>query len=179
MTNTPSKNVLVIGIAPSSRGVGFAVVEGAEVLIDWGVKTVKGDKNARCMSHVGNLINRYEPDVIAIEDARSGIGRRSPRVQVLLLEIADLARRNGIELREFSRKHMTMRTLGTKRGTKDALAEHIATVFPEELGFRLPGARRPWMSVDSRMDIFDAVALAHHCLDSLEATAVSSVCPPK
>ena len=35
----------------------------------------------------------------------------------------------------------------------------IAERFPGELGFRLPPKRRPWMSQDSRMDIFDAVAL--------------------
>jgi hypothetical protein len=45
-------------------------------------------------------------------------------------------------------------------GTKHALAEIIAERFPKELGFRLPPKRRAWMSEDSRMDIFDAVALA-------------------
>jgi hypothetical protein len=46
------------------------------------------------------------------------------------------------------------------RGTKHALAEIIAKRFPEELGSRLPPKRKPWMSEDSRMNIFDAVALA-------------------
>jgi hypothetical protein len=32
--------------------------------------------------------------------------------------------------------------------------------FPEELGHRLPPKRKPWMSEDYRMGIFDAVALA-------------------
>jgi hypothetical protein len=48
---------------------------------------------------------------------------------------------------------------GGAGGTKHALAEIIAHRFPDELGFRLPPKRRPWMSEDSRMDIFDAVAL--------------------
>jgi len=46
------------------------------------------------------------------------------------------------------------------QGTKHALAEILAARFPEELGCRLPPKRRPWMSEDYRMDIFDAVALA-------------------
>jgi hypothetical protein len=50
--------------------------------------------------------------------------------------------------------------LGDDPGTKHALAEIIAERFPEELGFLLPPKRRDWMSQDSRMDIFDAVALA-------------------
>jgi hypothetical protein len=32
--------------------------------------------------------------------------------------------------------------------------------FPDELSTRLPPKRKPWKSEDSRMDIFDAVALA-------------------
>ena len=40
------------------------------------------------------------------------------------------------------------------------MAEILVKRFPEELGSRLPPKRRPWMSEDSRMDIFDAVALA-------------------
>jgi hypothetical protein len=46
------------------------------------------------------------------------------------------------------------------QGTKHALAETLAQRFPEELGFRLPPKRRPWMSEDSRMNIFAAVGLA-------------------
>jgi hypothetical protein len=40
------------------------------------------------------------------------------------------------------------------------LAEILATRFPEELAPRLPPKRKPWISEDYRMDIFDAVALA-------------------
>jgi hypothetical protein len=45
------------------------------------------------------------------------------------------------------------------RGTKHALAEIIAKRFPGELASRLPPKRKPWMSEDYRMSIFDAVAL--------------------
>jgi hypothetical protein len=35
----------------------------------------------------------------------------------------------------------------------------LAECFPEELGLSLPPKRRPWMSEDSRTDMFIAVAL--------------------
>jgi hypothetical protein len=50
--------------------------------------------------------------------------------------------------------------LGSAKGTKHALAETLAAKFPVELALRLPPKRRPWMSEDPRMDIFDAVGLA-------------------
>ena len=40
------------------------------------------------------------------------------------------------------------------------MAELLAKKFPDELASRLPPKRKPWKSEDSRMDIFDAVALA-------------------
>jgi hypothetical protein len=40
------------------------------------------------------------------------------------------------------------------------MAEMLATQFPDELASRLPPKRKPWKSEDSRMDIFDAMALA-------------------
>ena len=40
-----------------------------------------------------------------------------------------------------------------RKGTKHALTEIPANKFPDELGFRLPPKRRPWMSKDYRMDI--------------------------
>ena len=46
------------------------------------------------------------------------------------------------------------------RETKHALAVLLAARFPKELQTRLPPKRRPWMSEDYRMGIFDAVALA-------------------
>ena len=60
----------------------------------------------------------------------------------------------------FSQKQIRRVFFGDTGGTKYALAEIIVERFPEELGFRLPPKRRPWMSEDSRMDIFNAVALA-------------------
>jgi len=49
------RNSRVLAIAPSSKGFGFAVLEG-QVLVDWGVRSVgKGDKNAQCVRKVEKL----------------------------------------------------------------------------------------------------------------------------
>ena len=50
--------------------------------------------------------------------------------------------------------------LRDSKGTKFAVAQMLASKYPTELGLRLPPKRRPWMSEDPRMDIFDAVSLA-------------------
>jgi Holliday junction resolvasome RuvABC endonuclease subunit len=149
--------LLVLGIAPSSRGVGFAVMEGENTLIDWGVKTVKGDKNVQSISKMANLIDHYRPDVIALEDVQSKEFRRRSRVQALIGEIMEMARDERIKVKTFSRKQMH-----STHGTKHASAQYYANRFKEELGFRLPEKRRITTSEPYQMDIFDAVALAEN-----------------
>ena len=163
MNNNQEKQIRVLGITPSARGFGFALMEGKSTLVNWGVKAAKGgDKNARSLSNATNLIDHYKPDVIAIEAI--GGSRRSPRVRELIDEIVTLAEDGNIKVKRFSRKQVNLGILRNEKGKKHALAEHLAARFPDELGFRLPPRRRLWTSEPYQMDIFDAVALAEHFL---------------
>jgi hypothetical protein len=38
-------------------------------LIDWGIKDGHREKNPQCLHAVTELIDRYRPDVLAVEDA--------------------------------------------------------------------------------------------------------------
>lgn len=166
MKDLPPKDISVLGIAASSRGFGFALMVGPSTLVDWGVKPVKsGDKNERSLSNFGNLIDRYKPNVLGIEDIQGS--RRGARVQVLIEEIVTMAEGENIEVKRFSRQQMSLKILRDERGTKHSLAEHLAARFPEELSFRLPRKRRLWTSEDYQMDIFQAVALAQCSVDLL------------
>jgi Holliday junction resolvasome RuvABC endonuclease subunit len=150
----------ILAVTPSTRGFGYAVLEGHKLLVDWGVRSVEGDKNAGSIEKVREMIAHYNPQVMVLEDTGTKESRRSPRIQALTKRLMVVAERHSIKLALFSRKQLRRVFLGDAGGTKHALAEIIAERFPEELGFRLPPKRRPWMSEDSRMDIFDAVALA-------------------
>ena len=142
-------------------------MEGTNLLVDWGVKAVKGDKNARSLSNVANLIAQYKPDAIVVENTRSAGSRRRSRVQALTTEIIRLAEVEGIKTKEYSRKQLKLAFIKTKPGTKHELAEQLAARYPEELGFRLPQKRHIWKQDHYQMDIFDAVALAEHYLRRL------------
>src|SRR5260221_5910191 len=150
----------ILAIAPSSRGFGFAVVEGLDMLADWGVKSIKGNKNAGCVEKVAEMIAHYQPDVIVLEDTSVKPFHRSTRIRALGKRIVAVAKRNGTAVTMFSRTQVRQAFFIEGQGTKQAIAEFLAQKYPEELGSRLPPKRRPWMSEDYRMDIFDAVALA-------------------
>jgi len=121
-----------------------------------------------CLSNVGNLINHYQPNAIAIEDAQAKGSRRSARIQALIDEIVVLARDAKIKVKRCSRKQLNLDFLSDEHGTKHDLAGFMAARFPKELDLHLPPKRRLWTSDDCRMDIFDAVALAEYFLRSRE-----------
>ena len=177
MKKIQPKHFRILAIAPSTRGFGFAVLEWQETLVDWGVKTVKkGDKNEQSLAKVKKLIADYQPGMLVLEDASAKNSRRSPRIRKLCQQIIKLAEARKVSVKLFSRDQMMKTFIADGQGTRHALAEIIVKRFPEELGSRLPPKRKPWMSEDSRMTIFDAVALAllpHLCRRHRGVTAIS------
>lgn len=160
MNRIPQKHSRILAIAPSTRGFGFAVLEGEETLVDWGVKTVKKkNKNTQSLAKVEELLAYYQPGMVVLEDTGTKHSRRSARIGTLSKRIITVAATRKISVALFSHEQVRKVFFADGKGTKHALAETLAKRFPEELGARLPPKRRPWMSEDYRMDIFDAVAL--------------------
>ncbi len=160
MNQHQPKHPRVLSIAPSTRGFGFAIFEEWETLVDWGVKSVQGDKNRQSLLKVEELIAHYQPQVMVLEDNSGEGSRRSVRIRTLGRRIIALAASLNVSVVVFSRGQIRQVFFADGEGTKHALAEILARRFPEELGPRLPPKRKPWKSEDCRMDIFAAVALA-------------------
>lgn len=158
MIQPHQKHFRVLAISPSTRGFGFALLEGEQTLVDWGVKSVAGDKNTRCIAKLKQLMTYYEPDVLVLHSSETSY--RSARIRGLSRGMITLASSRKIGIKVFSRDEVKRFFFRDGEGTKYAVAETLAKEFPDELGFRLPPKRRPWMSEDSRMTIFDAVSLA-------------------
>lgn len=149
----------VLAIDPASRGFGFAVLEGPKGLIDWGVKSARVDKDKRCLKLIEDLIERYEPDMIVVEDHVAKGSRRCRRVQQLIEGILILAGKRKIMARSYSRRMVKKVFSQSGAKNKHQIATAIAKQFLE-LAPRVPPYRKSWMSEDYRMSIFDAVALA-------------------
>jgi hypothetical protein len=158
--HTKTKNGCVLAIAPSSRGFGFAVLEHGKTLVDWGVKSVEGDKNAGCIEKVESMIAHYNPGVLVLPDTAAKGARRSPRIRSLCAQVAVRASKRQIKVAPLSRDNVRSAFFEDGKGTKHTIAKHLAVQFSKELGHRLPPKRKPWKSEDYRMEIFDAVALA-------------------
>jgi Holliday junction resolvasome RuvABC endonuclease subunit len=159
MTVARRKDTRVLAIDPSTRGFGFAILEGPNGLIDWGVKETKTDKTRRTLKLIEHLIDHYQPNVLVVEDYDAKGSRRCRRVANLIKDISKLASKKKIRVRSFSRAKVKQVFSETGASNKQDIATAIAKRFPE-LAPRLPRFRKPWMSEDYRMSIFDAVSLA-------------------
>jgi Holliday junction resolvasome RuvABC endonuclease subunit len=159
MSRAYTKDIRVLAIDPSTRGFGFAVLEGPNRLIDWGVKETKIDKKRRSLKLIGDLIDQYQPRVIVVEDYEGKGSRRCDRIGELINDISKLASKRKIRVRSVSRLKVKQAFSESGASNKYEIALDIAKRFPE-LAPRLPRFRKPWMSEDYRMSIFDAVGFA-------------------
>lgn len=158
MRYTPLKVRRVLAVDPMTKGFGFALLEGRSTLVDWGTREARGDKASTCVRKVAELLGRYRPDFLVLEDHRAPSSVRCVRVRQLLQRIQNEAAKQRIRVRLVSR--VRVRATFERRGarTKEQVAQAIAGNFPEVAPY-LPRPRKPWMTEDDRMSVFDALAL--------------------
>jgi Holliday junction resolvasome RuvABC endonuclease subunit len=162
MTKTTGTTTRILAIAPWTKGFGYAVLEGRGSFVDWGLKTVKGNKNSECLKRIKDLIEYNRPNALVLEDTSGKVARRAPRIRALIRKIAALASENKIEVVFFSHREVAESLLPNENATKYEVAQYLATRYPDELAHRLPPKRTAWKGEDARRKIFDAVALTEY-----------------
>lgn len=169
MQNRRRDDQRVVAIDPTSRGFGYAVLEGPGFLVDWGTRDLARADSERTLSHVAALLRHYRPDAVVLEDVAAAGARRRHRVQALIDAIGTSAASGGVAVERVSRLQVHRVFACAQATTKHRIATVITDHFPE-LAPRLPPLRKAWMSEDARMSIFDAAALAltHYFLSDHE-----------
>lgn len=159
MQTNQSKRVLAISL--SSRGFGYACLEGRSRLVDYGSKAFyERFKNVWLLGKAAKLVQRNAPDILVLQDISAKDKARSKRVRELHRQLMALSKEQGIKMVKRSGKQVRLALLNDEQATKHELATHVAAVFPDELGSRLPPKRRSYDNEHPRMDYFDAAGLA-------------------
>jgi hypothetical protein len=150
MTNT------ILAIDPTSRGFAFAVLETSAFLVDWGERIVSA-KTGGLLRKVDELLSRYEPTLLVIEDVAAKGSRRQKRARKEINRMEQLALARSVRVERVSRLGV-LDTFAPGK-SKFEVALRLAQVFPV-LGERLPRRRKAWISEDERTNTFDALGLA-------------------
>jgi hypothetical protein len=148
----------VMAFHATSRGFGFVVMSGPFSLVDWGTRETIKDKNAKCLAKLTELLDRFDPHTLVLEDP-SRLPRRSARIDRLYKAIAALCHGRSIDLAVFSRAdiHRCYASVGavTWQDIAEAAARQLEPLRP-----LVPSRRKAWQSEQRRMSIFAAAALA-------------------
>lgn len=150
---------LVLSVSLTIRGFAFILFEGLRTPVDWGIHDARGPKkNATCLSGIATHTHRYHPDLLVLESVEHHSSHRSARVRSLSRDIGEFAVEYGLPVERVSRQEIRDAFTPLGAQTKDEIAEIIAEELPVLVRY-LPPARKPWMSEDARMGLFDAAAL--------------------
>lgn len=150
---------LVLAIAPSNRGFGYVILEGAKFLVDWGIKERQPRSNSGIIDQTQKLIEWYGPEVLLIEDGRDEDSRRSLTVKDWLASVTRHGKNQGLVVHCYVRADVRDCFESVGASKKHEIALVVGNYFPELLD-HVPPKRKIWQSETSRMSIFDAAALA-------------------
>ncbi len=159
MTASPNHQNLVMAVHPNSRGFGWVLFEGPIAPADWGIVEVKMDKNSRCLARLEQIISRYEPSVLVLEQFDCRPARRGIRVKELCAAMVHLCVNRGVEYCVYSRAVIRTCFMSVGARTRYEIAKAVA-LHIDALRRHLPPTRRSWESEDRRQSLFDAAALA-------------------
>jgi hypothetical protein len=158
--STTRRHDLVLAVYPNTRGFAFVLFEGSLAPVDWGiVKVSSEEKNRDSIRRIAQLLGRFTPEALVLQDMSENGARRARRIRDLNEAIGLLAETQGVPVFRYSRgkerEHFASFGMSGKRGIAEAIAKQIPM-----LARFLPPVRKIWMSEDARMGLFDATALA-------------------
>jgi hypothetical protein len=155
----------ILGINPGARYLGYALFNNSE-LRDWGIKAVKGkwtpDKSQKIGRILLDLLDRYEPDIVAIKKLHPA--RSSVNLHGLVNRFKELCRERNILVYEFPIKYLE-RVVLTEKINKKKLAGTLSEIYPA-LFTEAKKEQANKNSYYTRM--FEAVALGHVCFTQLD-----------
>jgi len=148
-----------LGIHPTARGFGWAVLDGPFSAFDHGLFTTTGrDKNHRCIARLDRLIDEFAPEVLILESFDKESSMRSERIRELCLSIVNLAADRGVSIAVYRRSDVQEAFAGVGARTREEVAAATLRNLPM-LDARRPEKPAPGDGEDKRMAIFTAAAL--------------------
>lgn len=148
---------VVLGIFPTSHGIGWAAFDGPFSVVGHGSHTVIRDKNRICLRKVEKLLGAYKPDLVVLE-AFERPAMRHARIQRLCRSISALTEGRGHGLSVFPRSQVRAAFASSGALTREEVAKQVAIRVPM-LEALLPKPRRFDDGICKRMAMFNAAAL--------------------
>ena len=115
-----NRTVRILAIAPLSRGLGYAVMEGPDKLLAVGNKAILRNKNAGALTWVEKFIRFYQPGVLVLPDVNAADTHRAQRIKTLHRQLLGWAKQRQLKVKLISVTQQRERLLGNPKGTEAA-----------------------------------------------------------
>lgn len=151
---TVEERVLALDIRRSS--FAFALFEGPDQLLDWGIHGFRGGVNTAkipARAKLASLFEDHAPQVLLVRKHRS---KAKKGIEALSAVARREATKRGIPVLPVSREAINHVFAGQCRN-KEEIAAAVSIRFPQ-LAANLPPKRKIWKSENYWMRIFDAAA---------------------
>lgn len=141
---------------------GFAVLEGRDRLLDWGVRTFGegvGSFESTLSDRLGTLLMFHDPAVVVIRNREPQSTTNDKKVRMIIGTLKQVIRPGSTKLRILTTRQIRDRFAFGGSTTKHDIARNLSERF-EELSFKLPNKRKAYQSEAPVMLVFDALATA-------------------
>ena len=150
---------LVLGVHPTSRGFGWALFESPIQPLFWGIVETRTHRNRDALAAFRVLLDRYQPEMLAMEQFEHRPARRNGRIKKLGAALVALAHKQGLQSAILPRAAIGIIIAQDSTATRYEIAQTIANKV-EALAYRMPAKRKPWESEKPNLSIFSAAACA-------------------
>jgi hypothetical protein len=148
----------ILAVFPQGKGFGYAYFTEQYEPDHFGIATVKPPDNAKCLKRVEAMVLTYQPKLILLPTPDGKRNRKKKRVQELLQQITQYAKKNDIQVRTYSREQIRLIFEEFEAHSKLEIAEKICFWMPKLEKYQ-PPHRKKYMPEDYYQSLFDAISL--------------------
>ncbi len=145
----------ILAIYLTYRGFGFVVFEDPQTVIDWGHASVEYHDPEIFRKRIKASIEANQIERVLSYSAH---GRPTP-IQRNIQSLKSICKDKKVKCTVLSKEEINTVFESFGSYTKYQRAGLVAAYLPD-LAYKLPPKRKPWMSEDLRMSIFDSACLA-------------------
>lgn len=150
---------IYLALYPNTSGIGYVLLEGADEVLDYGIKRVRPVEKHLLLKQAEKLLEYAKPDIIILRATENDTFPVSKKQQAVLSGIVQLAKRNNLQVYSYTRNQI-QETFSIFHGrTKHEIAKQIAEWYPQ-LKDKVPMYRKAYMKEPYSMGLFDAFSLA-------------------
>lgn len=149
----------VLALYPTRYGMGYAVFDGPEDLVDYGISYVQPMSNKKMMKKVKEYISFFNPAIVLCRNVNDLKKRAGKRTKKLIDLICGEAKSQDLQVHSYTRSDIQNVFSQFGATTKYQIQKKIIEWYPVLKAYEFP-KRGKWKSENHNTGVFDAVSLA-------------------